>query len=254
MKTIVADIKNSGKRKWLLLIPVIFLALLIYSKDATRDTLEQVMLQEKYIEIQDIINILGDAVDASTVVMPASESVRENTLVYTLRAGIESLDSLDYIYGALFIEESDGRLTLLSKRIFEPEYDTQFDVTAFPEFLSLADGNNEGKLVLPVYSSILGLHDLHVFFRFTPSDFEHAEYDHHRFLLVGGVSKYSIQSPVPVLVYATIWIMIILTVLLSLLMIFIMIRQAVRVDKIKTVMTQRVSCAVAKDCPLHNQQ
>jgi len=253
MKTILADIKNSGKKKWLLLIPFIFLALLIYSKDATQNTLEQVMLQEKFIEIQDILNILGDAVDASTVVMPASESVRENTLVYTLKAGIESLDGLPHIYGALYFEESDGSLTLLTERFAEPEYDTLFDVTNFDEFKDMLKGNNTVDMVLPITSSTLGLHDIRIFARFTPSDFEGAQYDHHRFLMVGGVTKSSIQSPVPVLVYATIWIMIILTVFVTLFMFFVIIRQSMRMDTIKNVVNQRVACTVARECPLNNQ-
>jgi len=259
MRTLLADIRDSGKRKWLLVIPFLLLAILVLCLNFTRAMIDQVMLREKFIEIQDIINILGDAVDASTEVMPASEEVRENTLVYTLRAAIESLDGLPYIYGALYYEEDDGKLTLLTKRAGETEYHTLFDVSLFPEFNRMIEATrqssntsneNTGRLRVPVYNSELGAHDMDIFFRFTPSDFEGAKYDHHRFLLVGGVTKYSIQSSVPTLVFMIIWIMIISTVFVTIVQFSVIIRQALRVGKIKDVMVKRVACSEARKCPL----
>jgi len=224
MNTIIKDIRDSGKKKWLLLIPFLLIIGLIYVTTWAENTIEQLMFQEKCVEAQDMINTFCAMAEKTTDQMP------ESFWSDTLRIGIERFDELPFVYGALFTIQGDG-LKLLSYRTIESEgYVTPFDASAFPSFLELVATQKSGHIILPVDHTQLGLHEMYVYFKHVPAPSKNNEQD---YVLVSGVSKYSVITEIPKILVISEWAMLIVLMLTIFFMFYVMIRQMTRTEKIK---------------------
>ena len=154
------------KWKYLLLIPVIILVLgAFYNREIMRD-FNAALLSEKYISIQHSIDMLG---------------VGDNIV-----RAVEYLDRLPQVYAEVY-----KNYELISKRTYETSIFTPF---AYPEFLTAIETQESGYLVIDYIPDDQTQRGLHIYFRWI------GEY-----LVVAGVSQYSIVTDIPVMVSVGLW-------------------------------------------------
>jgi len=223
MHILIKDIKESGKKKWLLLVPFLLIGCLVWFIGFSQNTTRQLLLQEKYISIQDTINTLAATVDDTTAKGP------EEFGLHTIKAAVENYDRLPFVYGALFIVGEDGNFDPVSYRFAEDAHHLRFNAVDYPRFIELANTQDSGRITLRITDSDLGDHDMLVYFRWAPMSFEPQD----RYLIVGGVSQYSVITGIPLVLNLGLWVGVFLILVVALLMFYVIIRQGTRVEKIR---------------------
>ena len=239
MHTIIHDLKESGKKKWLLMFPFVAIAILFLLGTFTQEVTGDLLLHEKYVALHDYINILSAALNVT--------NQEEFDYHYTpIKASVEHLDSLQNTYGALYQYDASGELQILSERN-AVDIDAPLDVSTYDEFSEMVRHQEFGDITLTIDSQELGNHCLYVYFRWVPAHFSPSD----RYLIVGGVSAHSVSTPVPAVLAINNWISTFIVFTVTIVMFLIIIRQMLRGDKIKA-MGGRISCVEAKHCPLMN--
>ena len=190
----------SGKTRWLYLLPLLFIALIfIYFRHADEEV-TKALLEEKYVVIQESVEMLTASVDADA---------RRERSGYgdNIRDAVEYLDNLDQIFAAAYKVTGD-KLELITDRNFETSI---FEPLDYPEFRKAIENDASGKLVIGYTPERQTYRDLHLYFRWMPT-FEGAE---EHFLVVAGVSKYSVATSVPVWISSRVWAVCSLTFILN---------------------------------------
>jgi len=160
--------------------------IIVYEFANTR--IEKRVLEEKYIEVVDLINMLGAAVDGNP--NRYWEEHEENIV-----PSIEFLDRKYRVYGAIY-KPADNGFELITERFQEPIQDknsfseTLFNPFDYQEFIDLIDSKESGQLMLRFKPDGDISHDLHVYYRYMPLYAPPEE----RYLVIGGLSKYSIVT------------------------------------------------------------
>ena len=223
MRIFINDIRDSGKKKYLLLIPFVVLIVLIAVMPLARGVMLDLMLREKYVEVQDLVGVIADATDAVT---------NDNAEFFSfLKTAVESMDKLPFIYGRLF-RVTPGGLQMVSIPYAEPEYEgSVFDLTALDDFFDMVISEPDGKLTHTSIGSSLGDHEMYCYYRRAPIAFDL----YNQYVIVGGVSRHSVITNISAVYNLVNWAMIFIVILAILLMICVCIHQAVRVEKIKAV-------------------
>ena len=197
------------KRKYLVLIPVIFLIFnAMYYKNATRGT-ENTLLHEKYIEVITKVDMLAAGVEANT---ERAWYDHEHNII----ASVEYLDKLYQVYAGVF-KVVDGEYILITERFYETSPFEPFD---YPEFEEMARDNDFGSIVINYAPEDQTYRDLHVYFRWMPLYSDNNE----KYLVVAGVSQYSIVSQIPYWVSAGQWVSTIVTFVLNLVLVIMIVR------------------------------
>lgn len=226
MHAVHHDLTTSGNKKWLLLVPIAIMVLLIISMSFTTNIVEGVLLREKIVEIQDLVNTVASAVDATTAQGP------EEFMPHTLVAAVEHVDSLTLVYAGVFKRDGEGLI-----QITKHDQLTNFDPRNYQTFWDEIDNEDykPGQFTMRIstmnYEETESMEDRDMTFvyRWTPASFEIED----RYLIIAGVSKQSVQTPIPALIHIDTWFAIFSTLIINTGMMYVIIRQSIRVNKIK---------------------
>ena len=192
-----------------MLLPMIFLVLnAAYFSIADRK-IKSVMLNEKYLEIVSMIDMLAAAVEANkTLSGPEHEA--------GVVKAMEHVDQLYQVYAAVY-RFNNGKLELITHRNFETSI---FEPMDFTEFAEMIDEQGAGKLVIGYTPEHQAHRELHLYFRWTPLYLSHEE----RFLLIAGVSEHSILTPIPLWIAVGQWASMFITFALTTWVIILAVR------------------------------
>ena len=154
--------KRGGIIRIFVLIIVAVAILLFF--DVVRKEIDNMLLAEKAIEKQFQLSLMAGQVDR--FIDKSDDWTDEyDHYVDTILAGIEVLDQANMTYAALF----DENLQNLSAR--SPSYEgSPFEPGTFPEFVEAIKTNGAGDLVLPFTPPGSKERDMHLHFRWMPSD------------------------------------------------------------------------------------
>ena len=207
---------SDSRKKYLILLPVVCLLLnALYFQYAVRK-IESAMLRQKLVEVTDAIDMLAAAVEANPDRL-WSEHERN------LCGSVEYLDGLYQIYCAAY-KPVDGELSLMTGRQFET---SEFEPLDHPEFVEAIHTRETGGLVVGYAPKDQPYRELHLYFRWMPLYSAAGE----RFLLVAGVSRYSIITQIPVWVSAGQWASMAVTFILNVWLVILIARMGAGREK-----------------------
>ena len=221
MHVIFNDLKESGRKKFLLLIPFLLVACLAGLMSFSTEVIQDLLLREKIIEIQNLVGTVNAAIDATNV-----EEVVESIITKT----VEYVDMLPLVYAGAF-QRNGNELTLITER----DYATDFDPLLHQIFWDEVMNNENGSFIIGIaprsgQGEQLPYRDIHFVYKWTPSFLDSDE----RYLVIAGASKYSVQVAIPAVVHLGNWFGIFAIFVLSIWLLYMIVRQALRVEKIKT--------------------
>ena len=217
MHTIIKDIRASGKKKWLLLLPFIFIAVLVVTILISTHTMEELLLREKFVAVHNIVDAIAASVNVE------SDVPVEDLLAHSL-ASVAHIDELPFVYAAAFTQV-DGELVLLSER----DNATDFNPLDYEAFMQATSDNPVGELTIGFTPEGMDYRDLLMYYKWMPTELP--------YLITIGVSKYSVTTHVPMVMNMSLWLMMFITFIVTMWSIYIALRQSVRVDKIMSAFT-----------------
>ena len=221
MSSIIKDLKASGSKKWLLLLPFLLVAVIFASIRVGSNTTEALLLREKFVAVHNMV----DAIEASVNV--ESDVPVEDLLAHSL-ASVGFIDELEFVYAAAFTEQ-DGELVLLSAR----DNATDFNPLDYEAFLEATGNNRVGELTIGFTPEGMEYRELLMYYKWMPTELP--------YLIVIGVSKYSVTTKVPVVMNMSLWLMVFSTFASGLWSVYVVLRQSVRVGKIMEVVTAYIN-------------
>ena len=179
-------------RRALLILPVVVLVFNSYYYKYKTNEITDAMLHEKLVSVTDAVDMLAAAVEGNT-----ERAWSDHEL--NVRNSVEFLDDLYQVYGAAYKPDGNGKLTLITKRVFETSVFEPFD---YPEFTEAVTSHNYGNIVIGYAPQGQDWRELHIYYRWTPL---YAPPDE-RYLVVAGVSRYSIVTHIPLLESTDKWV------------------------------------------------
>ena len=186
MKVIEACVKRNF---WLLI-----LALTVAAAFALPRITQAAFLRERVMTTTDAVDMLAAAVEAN----PDRQWYDHE---FNIRDGVEHLDQVEQVYAAAF-KVVDGEYRLFTARYAETSPFEPFD---FPAFVEAVKTQYYGHIVINYSPEGQSARDLHVYFRWMPLYSGSGE----QYLVVVGVSKYSIVSNAYMWVSIGLWILVI---------------------------------------------
>jgi len=198
-----------SKKRYLFLLPVVILLLnVLVGQYAFRKT-ETTMLKEKLIEVTNSIDVLAAGIESDTE-RPWYE--HEQRII----GSVEFLDGLYQVYGGAY-KMAGGELTLITARTYET---SAIEPMEYPEFAETVYCEKAGGYIIGYTPEKQTYRELHLYFRWIPINNTPGE----QFLVVGGVSKYSIVSQISIWVYIGQWLSIGVTFILNCWLIALFVR------------------------------
>ena len=203
------SIFNYPKRKYLALIPILFLLLNAFYFQYATEEIQKAMLKQKLLEVTDATNMLAAAVEGNEERFWLDHELN-------IKNSAEFLDKLYQIYGAAY-KQTDNGLELITDRSYET---SPFEPLEYPEFVEAVTGSERGNLIINYAPENQDYRDLHIYFRWMPLYSPENE----RFLVIAGVSKYSIITKISTLVSVGQWVNTLITFLLNMVLIIMLAR------------------------------
>jgi len=203
------NIFTDSKRKYLLLIPIVVLVFnAVYFQYATKE-IKAAMLQEKFVEVKNELNMLAAAVEANPerIWLDYEKNIVDS---------VEFLDMLYQVYGAAY-KLVDGEFSLITERYFETSI---FEPLDFPEFIQSILTEESGSIVIGYAPERQNYRELHLYFRWMPIYSPQNE----RYLVIAGVSELSVVTEIPLLVSIGLWVSTAVTFLLNVWLIILLTR------------------------------
>ena len=188
------------RKKYLLLLPILFLLInSLFFKHATRE-ISDTMLNEKFIEAVHAVEMLAAAVEAN----PYLDWQYHERIILD---STEYLDNISQVYAGVY-RCMDGELVLLTSRFSDNGVP---DLLNSLVFLETTANQDSGKIIVEYTHDNQSQRKLHFYFRWMPLYSPSGE----RYLVVAGVSEYSIVSQIPVWVSAGQWFSTIITFIIN---------------------------------------
>jgi len=153
--------------------------------------IRQTLLKEKYIEVVNIVDMLSAAVEANP---ERHWSEHEQNI----KDSIEYFDTLPQIFAAAY-KVIDGELIIFTKRVYET---SPLEPLERPEFIEAVFSNEQGSIVIGDTPENQQYRDVYLYYRWMPIYSAPNE----RYLIVTGVSYYSVSSAVPLWVSVGQWV------------------------------------------------
>ena len=225
MGTILSDLKASGKKKWIFAFPVLLVILLIWCMEFSGGVVRQLQVEDKYVEIVDIIDIISIAINV------AYESP-DDFGHHGLKSAIEYIDSTALPFAQCAIYKLvDGRFVPQSATDAEAA-GFYFDINGHADLAEAAKGSDSGKLTIQVGSGSTGEPmSLYTYFRWAPMSWEPGQ----RFLIFGAVAESNVSTDMPAVLNLSYWAMLLATVLCTVALVYAIVRQCLRMDKVKAI-------------------
>ena len=171
----------NGKRKYLLLLPLVFIIFnAVYFRQATVE-IKDTLLQEKYTEIVNFVDALTVTVDADV------ERGREGYET-TIEDAVKFIDNLPLVFAAAYTL-NDGELVLFPEL---RNYETNYEPTDYPEFVNAVLTHESGELIMGFTPENQPYRDMHIYYRWMPTI---SDVQTH-YLVVAAVSQYSVTAKV----------------------------------------------------------
>ena len=200
---------NDRTKRYLILLPAVFLlANAMFFQYATRK-IKETMLQEKIVEITDAVDALAAAVDANP-----DRIWYEHEL--NIIGSAEYLDSRYQVFCGAY-KPIDGELVLITERFYETSI---FEPLDYPDFTEAIHRQESGSLIIGYAPENQTYRELHLYFRWMPLYSAAGE----RYLVVAGVSLYSIVTQIPTWISAGQWVSIAVTFALNVWLILMIAR------------------------------
>ena len=117
---------------------------------------------------------------------------------HNLRESVEYLDNVYQVYAAAY-KQVNGKLYLFTKRNFATSI---LDPMSYPGFVEAIRSRNSGYYVIGYTPDNQTYRDMHLYFRWMPL---YADADK-RYLVVSGVSRYSVVTQIPIWVSIGQWV------------------------------------------------
>ena len=221
MKLLLQDIKESGRKKWLFLIPLFTLGFLLWFQSLSGSAIEMLLLQEKAHERRQQTEFIHAMMD--TFIEKDINTDQRGDILIAAVAYIEA--HFDSTYAQVY----DAQLNPLNDLHLGIGGGQKHDPLDYPEFVEAILNNEAGDLVYWYETPQAGGRNVYMTFRWMPTDQDHPE----RFLVAVGISKYSITTHIPMIFNAAIWIMIFAVTITTLLAFAVIITQTARAEKFK---------------------
>lgn len=194
-------------KRFLLLIPIGFLIMsAFFFMYATRQ-INSMLLHESFLKVVDCVDMLAAAAEATP---ERAWFENEDNIIKS----IEFVDEQYQVYGAVF-KVVGGEPRLITERMFETSV---FDPFKFSVFWSEVFTKRRGSLVIGYTPRDQDYRDLLIYFRWMP------DYSEDGFLVVTGVSEYSVATEIPVLFSAGMWVNTLVTFVLNVWLVFLIVR------------------------------
>jgi len=199
----------NSRWKYLLLIPIIFLvANAVYFKNAITE-IENALLMEKYNETVNTVNMLAATVEENS----GLEQIEKERIIHDM---IEFTDKLYQIYAGAY-KLIEGEYILMTERFYETSPFEPFD---FAEFAETVPTQGSGDIVIGYAPENQEYRELHLYFRHMPANSPTGEH----YLVVAGVSKYSVTSSIPAWVSSGLWVNMGITFAINTCLILLLVR------------------------------
>jgi hypothetical protein len=190
---------NNLRRKYVFLIPVVFLLINAFYNIYVIQAIKDVLLEEKFIETVNSVDMLGAAVYANNGRF--WEDNEQNII-----DSINFLDNLPMVFAAAY-KPVDGAYRLITER----EETTNFDPMLYGEFTREIKTQLRGDVVVGFMPEDGNNRDVHLHFRYMPTYAPPEE----RFLVVTGVSHNSVMVHVPAVFTFGQWISTVITFVIN---------------------------------------
>ena len=217
MNTVIKDLKASGRKKWLLLLPFLFVAIVFCAIRVGENVMENLLLREKFVAVHNMVDAIGASVSVE------SDVPVEELLAHSL-ASVAYNDELPFVYAAAFTE-FNGDLLLLSAR----DNATDFNPLDYEAFVTATSDNTVGELTIGFTPEGMEYRELLLYYKWMPTELP--------YLIVIGVSEYSVTTKVPVVMNMSLWIMLFIMFVTTMWSIYVAIRQSMRTEKISEAYT-----------------
>jgi len=175
------SILHDSRKKYLLLLPALILVLnYFYFQHATKK-IKETILQEKFIETVNHVNMLAAAVDAneSRFWLDHEQNILDS---------VEFIDSLPLTFAATY-KPIDGEIALISTLDFE----TEFNPLEYEGFLETVNSKDNGKVDIGYTPEGGEYRVMHLYYHHMPMYAPPEQ----RYLVVAGVSIYSVVTSIP---------------------------------------------------------
>jgi hypothetical protein len=162
--------------------------------------IQDTVFREKYVEIVNAVDMLAAAVNANhdRIWYDHEQNIRDS---------VEFLDKLYQIYGGAF-KFNGSEIVPITERFYETSPLEPFD---FPEFRYAISEQESGGLIIGFTPEDQKHRPVHLYFRWMPSYSPPNE----RYLVVSGVSQYSVTATVNLWVSIGQWISMIVTFIIN---------------------------------------
>lgn len=191
---------NNRKYRYFLLLPLLILILNALYFKYTAQEIQNTLLRDKYTQINDAVEMLAAAVEAN----PDRIWVDHES---NICRSVEYLDNLYQVYAGAF-KPVGGELVLITERIV---HSVPFDPFAYDEFKTAISEQESGRIDVWYGQGTQYSQELQLYFRWMPLYSSSDE----RYLVVAGVSHYSVTNAVPMWVSAGQWASMTITFLLN---------------------------------------
>ena len=179
-----------NKKRVLFLTVLVLIALSYYNLYSVR-VIKSTQLEEKFVEIKNIIDTVAAAINADA---DTHWTYHERNVI----AHTESIDRLEQVYAAAYKYDGES-LVLMTVREYETSPLDPFD---FPESDVMFSGAESGRFLIRYKPDFQTERDMHLYYRWMPS--YSAPYE--KYLVIGGVTEYSIQTQIPTIFTIGQWV------------------------------------------------
>jgi hypothetical protein len=173
--------QNHARRKYLLLLPIVFLLLNAFYFRWVTDEITETLLSEKVVEKQTDLELLCAQLDRF-IELDGDWDTYDYAKI--MAHSLEYLDNLPHTFAALY----DSSLQLLTARTHE---NAPFDPLAYPQFTEAVCTNETGELTLLYNATDTEAREMRVIWRWVPTD---TTLDG-RFLTVVAISRTAVTTP-----------------------------------------------------------
>jgi len=202
---VLTKILNDPKKKFIFFLALLFLIVNSYWNLHSARLIDEALLEEKLIETINCVDMLCAAIDAN----PELDwwYHEEN-----IKVAMTFADSMPMTFAAAY-KPVDSELVLITER----DYATNFEPFLFEEFLTAIDSKESGELILGFTPENGKYRDVRIYYRWLPAYSPDGE----QYLVVAGVSKYSVTVSISAIFTIGQWISTIILTILFLIFIYL---------------------------------
>lgn len=212
--------KAAGIKKWLLVLPIVFLIFLFWALNITNSSTQHLLLEEKRGERRQSTEFLQGMMDEFIRVNMHSDIYDRGDML------VHAIEFIEQNYHSTYAQVFNEDLEPLNSLHQGVQGGKKHNPLNYKEFVTAVNTKPYGDLTYYYETEEAGGRDVYITFRWINCGDS-------RYLVVMGVSKFSIITNISVLSNAVIWCMIIITSITMFIMIYAMLKHSVRVRRLQ---------------------